>query len=64
MCFLSFQGAKYNALNVFEGWNFETFLCLSGFWAIGVKFGYAFGLIIAQIDCYLNRLDILLVWLL
>ena len=60
-CFLRFQVAKYNAFDVFEGRNFETFLCLSGFWAIGMKFGYAFGLIKAQTDCYLNRLDILLV---
>lgn len=48
VCFLRFQGAKYNALNVFDGRNFETFLCLSGFWAIGMKFGYAFGLIILR----------------
>lgn len=47
-CFLHFQWAKYNDFNVFEGRNFETFQCLSGFWAIGMKFGYAFGLIILR----------------
>ena len=47
-CFLRFQGAKCSVVNVFEGRNFETFLCLSGFWAIGMKFGYAFGLIILR----------------
>lgn len=47
-CFLRFQGAKCSVVNVFEGRNFETFLCLSGFWAINVKFGYAFGLIILR----------------
>lgn len=47
-CFLHFQGAKCSVVNVFEGRNFETFLCLSGFWAISVKFGYAFGLIILR----------------
>lgn len=62
--YLRFQGAKCSVVNVFEGRNFETFLCLSGFWAINVKFGYAFGLIKAQTDYYLNRLDILWVWLL
>ena len=47
-CFLRFQGAKCSVVNVFEGRNFETFLCLSGFGAIGMKFGYAFGLIILR----------------
>ena len=46
--YLRFQGAKCSVVNVFEGRNFETFLCLSGFWAIGMKFGYAFGLIILR----------------
>ena len=47
-CFLHFQGAKCSVVNVFEGRNFETSQCLSGFWAIGMKFGYAFGLIILR----------------
>ena len=59
--FCIFKGQNTMLLMYSRGRNFETFLCLSGFWAIGMKFGYAFGLIKAQTDCYLNRLDILLV---
>ncbi len=42
--YLRFQGAKCSVVNVFEGRNFEIFLCLSGFWAINVKFGRTFRL--------------------
>lgn len=42
--FLRFQGAKCRVVSVFEGRNFETFLCLSGLWAIDVKSGCAFRL--------------------
>ncbi len=52
--FLRFQGAKCRVVSVFEGRNFETFLCLSGLWAIDVKFGRMFRLSVAILYAFNN----------
>lgn len=62
--FLVFKGRKSKKKTVFMGRNSQESAYLQGFARIGVKFEYAFGLIKAQTDYYLNRLDILWVWLL
>lgn len=47
-CFLRFQGAKFSAVNVFEGRNLQESSYFQGFARNDVKFGYAFGLIILR----------------
>ena len=57
--FLVFKGRKSKKKTVFRGRNSQESAYFQGFARNNVKFGCTFGLIKAQTDYYLNRLDIL-----